>query len=157
MKGVGKIKIKSPIQPEPKTEQIVDSDQPEEVVPNEQTNGPDNTIGENDSIGKGKILKRVWTSFFQRPIATITCVAMLLGGVGTLFMGINAIRSNNSNLSLSGESILTFIEAVKSHETSQIEKSLERIEGNPKVSILDKAIVEAYRLQLVPRQFYVDS
>ena len=152
---MGKIKIKqikSPTQPSPKIEQTVDSDQSEKVGPNEEINVPDSTTGENNSTSKRKIFKRVWTFFLQHPIAVITCIGIFFGGLGTLFMGIKAIRSNNSNLSLSGEDMFRFIQVVRSDETLsdetlQIEKSLQEVKGNPKASVLDRAIAEVFKLQ----------
>ncbi|MCE2402763.1 hypothetical protein J4G08_18000, partial [Candidatus Poribacteria bacterium] len=72
---------------------------------------------------------------------------MLLGGIGTFLLGIDAIRPDSSNLSLKGEEIVKFIQAVKSDETAQVEESLQKVEENKKASILDKAVVEAYRLK----------
>ena len=47
-----------------------------------------------------KCFERVWTFFLQHPIATITCVGIFLSGIGTLFIGINAIRPDSSKFEL---------------------------------------------------------
>ena len=129
------------------TTQTVEPEQSEEVILRETIDLSDNMTAENISTSKCNILKRFWTFFLEHPIAVITCVGILLGGIGTFFIGINAIRSNNSNLSLSGEDIFKFTEAVKSEDTSQIEKFLERVKGNPEAPVLDRAIAEAFKLQ----------
>ena len=90
---------------------------------------------------------RVWAFFLQRPIRTITCVGIFFGGIGTLLIGIDAIRPNSSNLSLNGEDIVKFIQAVKSEDSSHLEKIMQKVEGNPKASNWDRAVVEASRLK----------
>ena len=116
-------------------EQTGEPEQSGEAILVEKNNASDNMTGENVPAGRRKILERVWTFFLQRPIATITCVGILLGGIGTLFIGIAAIRPDSSNLSLKGEDIVKFIQAVKSEDFSQVEKSLQKVEKNPKASI----------------------
>ena len=133
------------------TKQTTKPDQSGEVILDEGNNAFNNTIVGNAFTGKREILKRVWTFFLQHPIAVITCVGILLGGIGTLFIGIDAIRPDSSNLSLNGEDIFKFIQAVKSEDFSQVEKFLQKVEENPKASDIDKAVVEAYRLEQVGR------
>ena len=103
---------------------------------------------ENVSTGKPKILKRVWTFCFQHPIAAATCVGVVLAGVGTLLLGIAAIRPNSLDVNLNSEDIVKIIQALKSEESSRLEESLQNIEDNPKASGVDRDIAEAYRLQL---------
>ena len=62
-------------------------------------------------------------------------------------LGINAIRPDSSNLSLNGEDIVKFIQAVKSEDSSQVEKFIQKVEGDPKASDWDRAVVEASRLK----------
>ena len=97
------------------TKQKVESEQSDDA--------PDNTTGENVSSDKRKILERIWTFCLQHKLlAAVTCMGVLLGGIGTFLLGIAAIRSDNSNLSLKGEDIVKFIQAIKSDETAQVEK-----------------------------------
>ncbi len=110
-------------------------------------NTPDNMTGEDDSTDKRKILERIWTFCLQhKHIAAATCLGILLGGIGTFLSGIDDIRPDTSTLILKGEDIVKFIQATKSGETSQVEESLQKVEQNPKASVIDKAIVAAYRL-----------
>lgn len=135
--------IERSIQPETKTEQTVDSEQ-SEVIPNEKINESDNTVKETDPSGKRKIFKRIWTFFLQRPLACMTAVGILLGGIAALVTGIDKTLSGSSNLSLKGEDIVKFIQAVKSEDSSQLEEFLP-ISRTP---LVDNAIANAYRLQL---------
>ena len=143
-KGDIKMETKQPTEREQqgmKSEQSVESEQSEDAS--------DNTTGENVSTDKRKILERIWTFCLQHPIGVITGVGIFLGGIGTFFIGIDAMRPDTSALSLKGEDIVKFIQVVKSDEKSQVEKTLQKIEEDPKTSVLDKAIVEAYRLKQV--------
>ncbi|MXV75926.1 hypothetical protein F4Z99_16835, partial [Candidatus Poribacteria bacterium] len=128
-------------QQEMKTKQKVASEQ--------SIDAPDNTIGENVSSDKRKILERIWTFCVQHPIGAATCVGAVLVGIGTLLMGIAAIRSDSSNLSLKGEDIIKFIQAVRSEDSPQVKKFIQKIERNPKASDIDRAVAEAYRLEKI--------
>ncbi len=134
-------------------QQRVESEQSEEVVLDKRNNASNDTIGENDSTGKRGILKRVWVLFLQRPIDVIISVGVILAAIGTLFIGIATNRSNIIELELSSEDIVKIIQSTQSESNglSQVEKSLQKVENEPKASIINKAVAEAYRLQQVER------
>ena len=136
-------------QQEMDTEQTGKAEWSGEAILGEKNNASDNTTGENVPSEKRKILECVWTFFLQRPIAVITSVGILLGGIGTLFIGIDAIRPDNSNLSLKGKDIVKFIQSVKSEDREQFDESLRKVEQDPKASVMNKAIAEAYRLKQI--------
>ncbi len=113
-------------QQEMMSEHSVESEQSEDAS--------DNTTGENVSTDKRKILERIWTFSLQHKLfAAVTCVGVLLGGIGTFLLGIDAIRPDSSNLSLKGEEIVKFIQAVKSDEMAQVEESLQKVEENKRL------------------------
>ena len=118
--------------------------QSEKGVTDKKIDWSEDIIKMNVSTWIRKIFERVWTFFLKRPIATITCVGILLTGIGTF---INAIRPDGSHLSLNGEDIVKFIQAVKSEDSSQLEKIMQRVKKNPKASDWDRAVVEASRLK----------
>ena len=133
------------------TKQTVESEQSEEVVLEEKNSASNNTIGENDTTDKRGTLKRVWMFFLQQSIyvLTITSVGVVLVTIGVLFMGIAENRSNIIELNLTSEDIVKITQSAKSEELSQIEKSLQKVEREPKASIMNKAVADAYRLQQV--------
>ena len=142
MKGMGKIKqTESPMQSETKTEQTVDSDQPEAAIPNEQVNVPDNTVREEAPSNKRKILKRIGTYVLQKP-----------AGTGTLLLGIAAIITVFFTFIV--PLIIPVKDTSKSVQTEKSAKSLETEEliqkkiEDSKADIISRAILDDYKLQL---------
>ncbi len=145
-KGDIKMETKQPTEREQQgmeTEQKVESEHSEDAS--------DNTTGENVSADKRKILERIWTFCLQHKHipAYIMCVVLLFGNIGQFLSGLSDFRPDTSTLSLKGDDIVKFIQVVKSDEKLQVEKTLQKVEEDPKTSVLDKAIVEAYRLKQV--------
>ena len=115
------------------TEETVDAEGSEEIFISEQINSSD-----DPSDGK---------TFFSKHKNVILICCAVATAIGTLLLGIAAIRPNSLDLNLNSEDIIKIVQSIKSEKSSQIEKSLQQVEGNPKASVTDKAIVEAYRLQ----------
>ena len=133
-------------QQEMETKQKVESEQLDDT--------PDNTTGENVSSDKLKILERIWTFCLEHKIiAAVTCFGVLLGGIGTLLLGIAAvltvIRPNRVEVILPDEYISELRQLERREESLEIEKSLRKVEQNPKASFMNKAIAEIYRLEQV--------
>ena len=105
----------------------------------------DNTTGEDVSTSKLKILKSVWAFCLQHKlIAAVASVGVLLGGIGTFY---SAFRSNSSDTTTNIEEVIIINHAPKSAELVEVEKKFKKIEENPDASVLDRAVVEAYRLK----------
>lgn len=131
------------------TKQEIESGKSDEIIPNEKTNVSDMATSENVSTGKRKVLKCIWTFCLQHPKVVIKYACLLFGSIGTLLLGIAAIRPDTSNLSLKGQKdIVKFIETVKSEDSSQFEKILQKIEQVSNASLTNKAVVDACRLQV---------
>ena len=133
------------------TKQTVESEQSEKDVLEKKNNPFNDPTGGNDSVDKRKFLKRVWTFYLQQSISVITSVGVALVAIGAIFMSIAENRSNIIELNLNSEDIVKIIQSAKSEELSQIEKSLQSVEREPKASIMNKAVADAYRLQQVGR------
>ena len=88
--------------------------------------------------------------FFQSPT-----------GTGTLFLGIAAIltvifkvilpNTTQVEVKLTNETINQLVQTKKPEEFLQVEKSIQKVEGNSKVPVIDRVVVEAYRLKEVGR------
>ena len=128
--------------------QTVESEQPVEVIQGEKINTLDNKNGENASPGKGNILKRIWAYVLQNPTGTGT---LLLGAIGVFALIFRVILPNTIQieLKLTSEDIGEMVQSKKSGKFSQVEKFLQKVEGNPKASLMNKAVVEAHRLKQV--------
>ena len=149
MKGVSKIKIKQiedPIQPEPKTDQKVDSDQSEEVVPNEN-NVPDSIVREADPSNKRKLLIRIWEFFLQNLVG----IGTFLGGFAAFLAVIFKIILPNTiqveGKIINSEKFGELVEANKHEKSAEVSELLQEVVQDPRSSSLDKAIVNAYMLQ----------
>ena len=91
---------------------------------------------------------------------TTTSKRKNLGGIGALLIGIAAILTviittifniydpDENKSEWTSDKIIELIRAVKSEESPQLKKSVQKVEKNHKASVVDKAIFEAYRLQL---------
>ena len=128
------------------TKQTIESEQPKKVIPDEEFRASDSTLGGYDSVGKRKILKRIWTFFLQN-----------LTGVGTFLLGIAAVLAVIFKVilpnTLQVEGTFTTSEVVSKlvqieKSTEEIGESIKRVERDPKASVIDRAIVDAYKLQL---------
>ena len=108
------------------TKQTVESEQQKKVIPDEEINASNSIARGGASASKRKILKRIWTFCLQHP-AVVAGIGVVLGGIGTFLLGIAAIRPDSSNLSLNGEDIIKFIQAVKSEEREQFDESLRKV------------------------------
>lgn len=127
-----------------KTEHGETSKQPEMEIEKKVVSQQPNQ-SEDIGVQRGSTwIRSVWTFCLQHKIlAAITCVGVFLGGIGALLSGIAEMRSN----SFKPEDIIKIPQAVKFEETLEVEKSLQKVERDPKTSIVDKAITQAYRLQ----------
>ena len=122
------------------------SEQPE-VIPNEKINGPDNTVREKAPSGKRKIFKRIWTYVLEKP-----------GGTGTLLIGIAAVLTvifkfvppiiiQMEDTSISEEA-RKLAQIEKSTKSSEIEELIQKVAEDSKASIMNRVILDAYKLQL---------
>ena len=126
-------RTKNPRQPEMETKETVDFEQSAEALISEHINSPNDTTDEK--------------TFFSKYKNVIFICCAVATAIGTLLIGIAAIRPNSLDLKLNSEDIVKIVQVIKSEKSSQIEESLQKVEQNPKASVIDKAIVAAYRLQ----------
>ncbi len=126
-------------QPEMEIEETENPEQLEETLIFQQINSLDETTEEKTFFSKHK-------SFIKICFAGFIAVGTLLLGIAAF---ITVMRPNSLDLNLNPEDIIKIVQAIKSEEKSQAEKSLQKVEENTKASIMDKAIVEAFRLQQV--------
>ena len=119
--------------PEMETEETVDPKLSEETIIPEQINSFDDIPEEK--------------TFFSKYKNIILICCAVATAIGTLLLGIAAIRPDSLDLNLNSEAIVKIIQAIKSKESLEIEKSLRKVELDPRASVTDKAIAEAYRLQ----------
>ena len=120
-------------QPEMETEGTVDLEQSGEALISDQINYSDDTSQEK-------------TFFSKHKNVIIICCAVVTA-IGTLLLGVAAIRRNSLDLNLNSEDIIKIVQALKSKKIPQVEGALRKVEEDPKASDWDRAIVEAYRLK----------
>jgi len=81
-------------------------------------------------------------------------IGLFLGSIGAFLSGIAAvvilIRRKQPQIQLvlpTSEDISKFLKNGQSDESSRVEKVVQNVERNPKASLVDKAMADAYRLQ----------
>ena len=128
------------------SEQKVNSEQSKKVIPDAEINTPDNKNGEGASSGIGTILKRIWVYVLQNPGGTSGWAVAI---VMFLTFAYN-IYNNKTQVDLKTiEGIVKIVQDVQSEEREQFEESIQKIEQDPKASVMNKAVVEAYKLKQV--------
>lgn len=87
---------------------------------------------------------------FQSPIGTGT---LLLGiaAIVTVFFKVVLPNTIQVEVQLTNEEINQLVQTQKTEEFLQVEESIQKVEGNSKAPVIDRAVVEAYRLKEVGR------
>ena len=125
------------------SEQKVNPEQSKQVIPDEKINTPDDKSGGNASSGIGTILKGIWAYVLQNPGGTSGWAVAVV-----MFLTLITPKVIRVEVEVTSETISELVQDKKSEESLKLEKSLQKVEKNPKASVVDKAIFEAYRLQL---------
>ena len=136
-------------QQEMKTKQKVASEQSDDA--------PDNTIGENVSSDKRKILERIWTFCLQhKPLAIVVSISVILSGIATFY---NVFFLDSSDPGDGKETNaptynVFFLDSSDPGDGKEINAPIERApkseeleaEESPYALVIDRAIVAAYKL-----------
>ena len=122
------------------------SEQPK-IIPNEKINGLDNTVREKAPSGKRKIFKRIWTYVLEKPSGTGTLLIGIAAILTVIFKFIlpTIIQMEASSIS---EQAREFAQIEKSAKSSEIEELIQKVAEDSKTSIMNRVILDAYKLQL---------
>ena len=116
------------------TEEIMDTEHPEEILISDQINSLEGTTEDKTFFSKHKSFIKI-------------CCAILIG-VGTFLLGIAAvltvIRPNRVEVKITSEDFRKLTQPEKHEESLEIEKSLRKVDQDPKASVINKAIAEAH-------------
>ena len=123
-------------------EQKVNLEQPKKVVPDEKINTSEHKNRGNAVSGISTILKRVWGYALQNPGGTSGWAIAVI-----MFLVLITPKVIRVEVKLTGEDISILVQPGKSEESLELENSVRKVEKDPKASVIDKAIAEAYRLK----------
>ena len=131
-------------QQEIKTKPTVEHGQSEEIVPDEKGNIPDHKTAREISPGKDNILKRIWAYVLQNPVGTSGWVVAIVAIIALVSPKVIQVE-----VKFTSESINTLFQSENTAKFLALEKSLRKVEQDPKASVMNKAVVEAYKLKQV--------
>ena len=123
-------------------EQAERPDQSKEIIPDEKITTPDKKSGRNAFAGIGTILKRIWEYVFQNPGGTSGWAVAII-----MFLALIIPKTIQVEVKLTGEDISVLVQPGKPEESSELRKTLQKIETDPKASVINKAVADAYKLQ----------
>ena len=117
----------------------------QKIISSEKVDVTDDMTAEDTFAGKCKILVVIKMFFFQN----LTGIGTFLIGIAAIFALIFKVIIPNTigvELKLTGEDISNLVESKKSEDTAQLIEFLRKVERDPKVPIMERAIASAFVL-----------
>ena len=127
------------------SEQTVNSEQSKKITPDAELNTPDNKNEGGTSSGISTILKRIWAYVLQNPVGSSGWAMVIV----VILAQIIIPKAFQVEVKLTGEDISILVQPGKSEESLELEKSLQKLEKNPKSSVVNRAVAEAHRLKQI--------
>ena len=108
-------------------EQKVNSKQPKKVILDQKIDASDNESRGDISSGVATILKRIWAYVLRNPSGTAGWAVAVI-----MFFTLITPKVIRVEVKLTSEDISKLVQHEKSEESLELEKSLQKIEKNPK-------------------------